>query len=100
MCVCSVYSCHIIIHNCIIFAPIATKKLESVKLEIEQLCGLDLVRDAADISIQRQLQECVKLCDSVKKMLIDEHQELETKHKELAKQKEDLNKQLELHSTK
>ena len=98
MCVCIV--CIVATLLCIIFAPIATKKLESVKLEIEQLCGLDLVRDATDISIQRQLQECVKLCDSAMKMLIDEHQELETKHKELAKQKEDLNKQLELLSTK
>ena len=36
------------------------------------------------------------LCDSAKKMLINEYQKLEAKHEELLKEKEELNTQLEL----
>ena len=77
----------------IVFSTPATKKLESIKQDIEQLCSQDLLKD---IQIHQQLQECVKLCDSAKTMLTEDYQKLETQHKELLKEKEELNTQLEL----
>ena len=76
------------------FTILATKKLETIKLDIEQLCGHDLLKDA-NIEIHQQLQECVKLCDAAKKRLTEEYRELDTKHEELLKEKEELNTKLE-----
>ena len=72
-----------------------TTKLEAIKHDIEELCSHELLKDA-NIEIHRQLQESVMLCDSAKKMLINEYQELEAKHEELLKEKKELNTQLEL----
>ena len=79
----------------VVFSILATKKLESIKRGIEQLCSQDLLKDA-DIQIQQQLQQCVKLCDSAKTMFTEECQKLEAKHEELLKEKEELNTHLEL----
>ena len=74
---------------------LATKKLETIKLDIEQLCGHDLLKDA-NIEIHQQLQECVKLCDAAKNRLTEEYRELDTKREELLKENEELNTKLEL----
>ena len=79
----------------IVFSTPATKILENIKQDIEQLCSQDLLKDA-DIQIHQQLQECVKLCDSAKTMLTEDYQKLEAQHEELLKEKEELNTQLEL----
>ena len=79
----------------VVFSILATKKLESIKRGIEQLCSQDLLKDA-DIQIQQQLQQCVRLCDSAKTMFTEECQKLEAKHEELLKEKEELNTHLEL----
>ena len=77
------------------FHYIAIKKLECIKLEIEQLRDQNLFNDA-NIEFHQQLQECVKLCESSKEILTEEHQELDAKHGELVKEKKELNMQLEL----
>lgn len=97
MCVCIIIKLwckefYILITTIVIVSTLATKKLESVKVEIEQLCGYELL----NVDVHQQLQECVKLCDSAKKMLTEEHQELKAKHEELLKEKEELTTQLEL----
>ena len=71
-----------------------TTKLEAIKHDIEELCSHELLKDA-NIEIHRQLQESVMLCDSAKKMLINEYQELEAKYEELMKEKKELSAQLE-----
>lgn len=75
----------------VVFSILATKKLESIKRGIEQLCSQDLLKDT-DIQIHQQLQQC----DSAKTMFTEEYQKLEAKHEELLKEKEELNTQLEL----
>ena len=70
------------------------KRLENVKVKIEQLCGHDLLKDA-NLDVCQQLQECAKLCDSAEKMLTKEYQELEAERAELMNNAEELKKQLE-----
>ena len=46
---------------------------------------------------QEAIHECAELCDSARKMLAEEFQELETEHKKLMKEEEDLNEKFKAH---
>ena len=72
---------------------VAMKKVENMKHDIEQLCGHHTLTDKTP-NIHKKLQKCAELCDSAWKMLAEECQELETEHKKLMKEKEDLNEKL------
>ena len=76
--------------------PVATKKVENIKHDVEHLCDHHALRDATP-NIHQKLRECTELCDSARKMLAEECQELETEHKKLMKEKEDLNEKLITH---